>query len=58
VFFLAGRENAFNNTSGSRTSTINPDILSVIEEKVGKFFDHMDRGEKFLNTIPTAYALR
>ena len=37
---------------------IKPDTLKLIEEKVGKSLEHMDRGEKFLNRTPMAYALR
>ena len=37
---------------------IKPDILNLIEEKVGKNLEHMDTGENFLNRIPIAYALR
>jgi hypothetical protein len=34
------------------------DKLKLIEEKVGKRFEHMGPGEKFLNRLPMAYALR
>jgi hypothetical protein len=37
---------------------IKPDTLNLIEEKVGKSFEHMDTGEKVLNRTPMAYALR
>ena len=37
---------------------IKPDILFLIEEKVGKNLDHMDIGENFLNITPIVYALR
>ena len=29
-----------------------------MEKKVGKSFEHMSRGEKFLNTTPMAYTVR
>jgi hypothetical protein len=28
------------------------DTLNKIEEKAGNFFEHIDPGDKFLNTIP------
>jgi len=37
---------------------IKPDILKLIEEKVGKNLEHMGTAEIFLNKIPMAYALR
>jgi hypothetical protein len=37
---------------------IKPDILNLIEEKVGESLEHMDTGGKFLNKTPMAYALR
>jgi hypothetical protein len=37
---------------------IKPDILNLIEEKVGKIHEHMGTGEMFLNRTPMAYALR
>ena len=36
---------------------IKPDILNVIEEKVGKNMEPLGKGDNFLNT-PIAYALR
>ena len=36
---------------------IKPDILNVIEEKVGKNMEPLGKGDNFLN-IPIAYALR
>ena len=36
---------------------IKPDILNLIEEKVGKNLEPMGKGENFLN-IPIAYAQR
>ena len=35
-----------------------PDTLNLIEEKMGKSIEHMDIGEKFLNRMPMASALR
>jgi len=35
-----------------------PYTLKLIEEKVGKNFDHMGTEENFLNRTPIAYALR
>jgi len=37
---------------------IKPDTLKLIEEKVGKTFEHMGTGKNFLNKTPMAYALR
>jgi len=37
---------------------IKPDILKLIEEKVGKHLEHMGTGEYFLNKTPMAFALR
>ena len=37
---------------------IKPDILKLIEEKVGKSLKHMGTGENVLNRTPMAYALR
>ena len=37
---------------------IKPDTLKLMEKKVGKSFEHMGRGEIFLNRPPIAYALR
>jgi hypothetical protein len=37
---------------------IKPDILKLVEEKVGNSFKHMGTGEIFLNRTPMAYALR
>jgi hypothetical protein len=37
---------------------IKPETLKLIKEKVGKSFEHMGTGEKFLNRAPMAYALR
>jgi len=37
---------------------IKPDMLKLIEEKVGKHLEHMGTGENFLNKTPKAYALR
>ena len=37
---------------------IKPDILNLIEEKVGKSLKNMGTGEIFLNRKPMAYALR
>ena len=37
---------------------IKPDTLILIDEKVGKSFEHMVTGENFLNRIPMAYVLR
>jgi len=36
---------------------IKPDILKLIEEKVGKSFKHVGTGKNFLNRTPMAYAL-
>jgi hypothetical protein len=32
-----------------------PDILNLIEEKVGKILEHMGTGGNFLNRTPMAY---
>jgi hypothetical protein len=37
---------------------IKPDTLKLVEEKVGKSLEHMDTGEKFLNSAPVAYTLK
>ena len=37
---------------------IKPETLKLIEEKVGKNFEHMGTGEIFLSRTPMAYALR
>ena len=37
---------------------IKPDTLRLTEKKVGKSLEHMGTGEKSLNRIPMAYALR
>ena len=37
---------------------VKPDTINLIEEKVGESFEHMGRGEKFLNRTPITYALR
>jgi hypothetical protein len=37
---------------------IKPDTLKLIEKKVGKCLEHLGIGDKFLNRIPVAYALR
>ena len=37
---------------------IKPDILNLIEEKVGKKLEHIYTGENFLYTTPMAYTLR
>jgi hypothetical protein len=37
---------------------IKPVTLNLIEEKLEKSLEHMDTGEKFLNRITMAYALR
>ena len=37
---------------------IKPDTLKLIEKKLGKSLEDMGTGEKFLNSIPIAYALR
>ena len=37
---------------------IKPDILKLIEEKVGKSLKYIGTGEKFLNRISMVYALR
>jgi hypothetical protein len=37
---------------------IKPDMLNLIEEKVGKSFKHISTGETFLNRTPMAQALR
>jgi len=37
---------------------IKPDTFSLIEEKVGKSFNHTGTGENFLNKTPMVYALR
>jgi len=36
---------------------IQPDVIKLIEEKVGKSFNNMGTGEHFLNKIPVAYYL-
>jgi hypothetical protein len=35
-----------------------PDMLNLIEEKVGKSLEYLGTGENFLNRTPMAYALR
>jgi hypothetical protein len=37
---------------------ITPDVLKLMEEKLGRSLKHMGTGENFLNRIPLAYALR
>ena len=37
---------------------IKPETLKLIEEKVGKSLEHMGTGEKFLNRIAMAFAIR
>jgi hypothetical protein len=37
---------------------IKPEILKLIEEKVGKSLQDMGTGEKFLNRTPVAFAVR
>ena len=37
---------------------IKPDTLKLLEKKVGKTFEHMSTGEKFLNRTPITYALK
>jgi hypothetical protein len=37
---------------------IKPDTLNLIEEKVRKSLEYLNRGENFLNRTPMAYALR
>ena len=37
---------------------IKPDILELIEKKLGKTLEDIGTGEKFLNRSPIAYALR
>jgi hypothetical protein len=37
---------------------VNPDTLTLTEEKVGEILDHMGTGEIFLNKTPMTYALR
>jgi len=37
---------------------IKPDILNLIEEKMGKSLKHIGTGENFLNRTPMAQALR
>jgi hypothetical protein len=37
---------------------IKPDILKLIEEKVGKSLEYMCTGEKFLNRTPMPFALK
>jgi hypothetical protein len=37
---------------------IKPDVLKLIEEKLGKSLKHIGRVEFFLNRTPMAYALR
>jgi hypothetical protein len=39
-------------------STIKPDTLNLIEEKVGKSLEHIGTGGNFLNRTPMAQALR
>ena len=36
---------------------IKPDMLNLIEEKVGMNFEHIATGENFLNRTPMAHAL-
>jgi hypothetical protein len=44
--------------SGSRTSTLKPETLKLIEEKVRKSLEYMGTGEKFLSRTPMSYTLR
>jgi hypothetical protein len=44
--------------SGSKTSTLKPEILKFIEEKVGESLKDMGTGEKFLNRTAVACAAR
>jgi hypothetical protein len=37
---------------------ITPETLKLIEEKVGKSLEHMNKGGKFLNRKPMAWAVR
>ena len=37
---------------------IKPDMVNLIEEKVGKNLEHISTGENFLNRTPVAQALR
>jgi len=37
---------------------IKPDTFKLLEEKVGKSFEHMCTRKNFLNRTPIAYALR
>jgi hypothetical protein len=37
---------------------IKPDMLNLIEEKVGKSVEFIGTGKNFLNRTPMAYALR
>jgi hypothetical protein len=37
---------------------IKPDTLKLTEKKVWKRFEHMGRGEIFLNRTPMAYGIR
>ena len=37
---------------------VKPDTLKLIEKKLGKTFEYVGTGEKFLNRTPIAYALR
>jgi len=37
---------------------IEPDTMKLLEEKVGKNFEHIGTGEHILNRTPMAYALR
>ena len=37
---------------------IKPDVLNLIEEKVGNSLEHMGTGETFLKRAPMAQALR
>ena len=37
---------------------IKPDILKLIEKKLGKSLEHMSTGENFLNRTPIAYVVR
>jgi hypothetical protein len=37
---------------------IKPNVLDLIEEKVGESLEYLDTGENFLNRTPMAYDLR
>lgn len=44
-------------TLKSKCITITPDILTLIEEKVGESLEHIGTGDNFMDRIPMAQTL-